>query len=409
MTTSFSLLALAAVCLADTPNEVHRSIDTATDWYSDWADTRHLYHTYDMDRDNRTQLRGNGKVEIGNGVLTMYGSPRIYLYAAVGTLWRNVEVTAYVKATHDGDILDMPTTNAVISARTNHYLHKDDPCQAHAYYAKINFNKGLFGFQKEFLHDETTTVYSSTRTSKSFGPIVNKFIGVKMVVRDDMDDVVLQLYVDHTEGANGGTWKKVYETRDASDWPASQGVTNQGFKCRYNYKPKKGVKDLNAPVLRGGINVFLRSDAVAGLQWKTASIREVNPIRSDVVRIITERPSKIKKRLRETPKKGKKENLQSSKSNATYNQLLDTHLSTDMGSLLTDLRSSIHKYIFTATAYVCTLIMLVGACLGLFMYRAVPDRQLEQKRAFPSVCVDPAESGDQKPTLGPMNSSRALI
>mmetsp|Transcript_11211 Transcript_11211/g.24096 ORF Transcript_11211/g.24096 Transcript_11211/m.24096 type:complete len:410 (+) Transcript_11211:106-1335(+) len=406
MATGFAVLALAALCLADgiegvTPNDVHQSIDVATDWHSDWGDTRHLLRAYDMDCDNRTELRGNGKVEIGNGLMTMHGSPRVYVYAAMGTLWRNVEVTSYIRANHEGDILDMPTTNAVISARTNHYLHKDDPCQAHAYYAKINFNKGVFGFQKEFLHDETRTVYSSTRSSKSFGPIINKFIGVKFVVRDDMNDVVLELYVDRTEGANGGTWEKVFETRDASDWPASQGVTNQGFKCRYNYKPKKGVKDLNAPVLRGGINVFLRSDAVAGLQWKTTSIREINPIRSDVVR---NKQTRLKK-----PKKEKKERYKSSTSKATDNQLLDTHLSTDTDSLLTNLQSSIHKYVVGATAFLCGLIVLIGACLGMCMYRACPNKQVVQKGIVPSICVDPVQSGDQKPTFEPMNSSRRLI
>jgi len=85
----------------------------------------------------------------------------------------------------------------------------------------------------------------------------------------DTDEVKLELYIDTTDGENGGTWHLVHETTDSpGDWTASGGedVPDECDDDTPDGSPVYGARD----------DCFLRSDS-SHVRWKNVSIRRITP------------------------------------------------------------------------------------------------------------------------------------
>jgi len=146
----------------------------SNDWVSSWEsypETVDLTSAFDVDpHDDRAVLRGNGDIEIRDGILYSTNSPRLYISAGTGAGWENVEFTAY--GYYSGDYTSSTSSAAGLTlvARSSHSLYSDSaceneryegkecsPCKAAGYYTRIYRDPGSGNdeimFQKEYYHD----------------------------------------------------------------------------------------------------------------------------------------------------------------------------------------------------------------------------------------------------------------
>lgn len=94
----------------------------------------------------------------------------------------------------------------------------------------------------------------------------NVWIGYKYIVRDvdNGTHVKLELWRDLTDGANGGSWEKLYEYVDTGGWGAGQ------TPCASGVDPAQIMTGRN-------LSVFIRDDSVSDVRYKRWSIREIAP------------------------------------------------------------------------------------------------------------------------------------
>ncbi len=241
------------------------------EWYSKWGNGHSRTITFGQDPDDpEFHGRGDATYSIdGQGVLTASGTyVRMYVYdpAFLDTsvydpnnfrTWNNVEVTVYFKRVSDSNV----AYGGIVAGAKIRHVPDSDLCGTRGYYGRVR-NDGGIDVEKEIRHPDSVAIASPTSPWSSLP--YNVWVGYKYVIRDvdGGTHVKQELWRDMTDGANGGTWEKLYEHVDTGGWGAGH------TPCATGADP--------AQILTGpNLSVFLRDDSVTDVRYKKWSIREI--------------------------------------------------------------------------------------------------------------------------------------
>jgi len=256
------------------------------EWYSQWDKGSLRTFTFGPagPTDPELVFRGSGKYTIygtsdpnRSGMMAITGStPRIYIrnsnvegdvLPSSVKKWGNVEITFYANTTNPGSSVGYAGIEAV--ARTNH-MPDSALCGTRGYGGKINFD-GRAQFEKECCHGhgnkQAATVYPFPNKGKMPN---NTWIGYKFIVRgcENNTKCKLELYMDMTDGLNGGDWKLLTEFIDTDGW------SSDTPSCCDAHKGKV----LLPPFQQSNYTVYLRSDDLGEQLYKKLSVREIDPL-----------------------------------------------------------------------------------------------------------------------------------
>ena len=242
-------------------------------WISNWAAHRSFSGVdpqdpwFDADHGSGEYVAGDGRLEVSGQ------TPRMYIHDPLGQRqWRNVEVTVYARRVRDEGI---PYAGITIVARSNHLdtNSRAARCDTRGYGARLRFD-GHADFEKETSHPHNQAI-SNTPVFPDGMP-TGQWIGLKYVVFDASDGVHLELWMDLTDGKDGGTWRPIDQVVDDGHLfgqvPCAPGIDPQ---LALTGSPDRPGSESGKP----NLCVYFRSDGIDrdGLVYKWASVREISP------------------------------------------------------------------------------------------------------------------------------------
>lgn len=251
---------------------LHPTLPDGTYWISRWGPPRSFSGVDPEDRWFDAD-HGSGSFDAGGGRLQISGeNPRMYIHdPALQRQWRDVEVTVYAKRVRDSGI---PFAGVTVVARANHLVTEEgesDRCDTRGYGGRLRFD-GHTDFEKETAHPQNQAI--GNKEIFPGGLPVGQWFGVKYLVFDRQDGVHLQLWLDRTDGHDGGSWEMLGEVVD-------NGHVFGKVPCAPGIDPRMPLTA--APTREGSesgrpnVSVYFRSDGIGehGLVYKWASVREI--------------------------------------------------------------------------------------------------------------------------------------
>ncbi|KAL0477059.1 hypothetical protein AKO1_006341 [Acrasis kona] len=175
-------------------------------------------------------------------------------------MWRDVELTGYFKVNKKtGD--KMP--QLVLYARGGRHTTKGGGCDGTSIKGYYNFPGDLF-FKKEVWH---TGGYTARLSNKHYGQIINKWVGLKMVMYNTApQNVKMELYVDRNATNN---WVKEIEFEDH---PGQVKGKEHKAECKNPITKRERAQD--ATIYYGGPIAAFRADDII-FQFKDLNVREI--------------------------------------------------------------------------------------------------------------------------------------
>jgi hypothetical protein len=209
-----------------------------------------------------------------DGVLSITGNVhRLYVRdPELEQQWGDVEITTYFQRVGDDDI---PYSGMVAVARTNHGTTGDvdlDSCDSRGLSARLR-NDGTVDFGKETSHPNTDS--QGQRQLWENGLPKDRWIGYKYVVYDVGDTVRQEVWLDLTEGENGGTWMKVAENTDrGGSWGREACAPGIDPTIPLTNSTSREGSESGLP----NTSVYFRADGLwqDGLLYKWTSAREID-------------------------------------------------------------------------------------------------------------------------------------
>jgi len=230
-------------------------------WDQGGSRTIHGQDRDNVDPDLRVAGRNPELVIHGDGTATLQGNdkseranPRVYVYPEDrSVLWLNTEVTVYMQRLFE--VRELSHAGLHIYTRSEHQDSTAEPEKGQSYAGRFTYDARV-QFTKEIVHGDAYENGDSKsfdwNTSDGTMPF-NTWIGAKMVTYDlPNGDVKLELYMDLTDGADGGTWIQTNEFIDDGTWEG-----------RIFQDPSTSV--------------FLRADGMGAVKYKNFSVREIIP------------------------------------------------------------------------------------------------------------------------------------